>query len=215
MGPLICLHGFLGGPADWDFLRDEWDVRAPELLPDRDLESWGDDLAPGELLIGYSLGARLALHALLRHPERWRGAILIGANPGLEWETTRAERRARDYAWAERFRYEDWNTVLADWNAQPVFAGSEIPARDDGNREKHASMLELWSLGRQRAKWGELAQLRTPVLWLAGDRDEKFRGLAERAAAITGRLVIVPGAGHRVPWDAPEAIKNSIRHFWQ
>jgi 2-succinyl-6-hydroxy-2,4-cyclohexadiene-1-carboxylate synthase len=47
---------------------------------------------------------------------------------------------------------------------------------------------------------------------LAGEDDPKFVALAERlvAALPDAELVIVPGAGHGLPREAPEAIASAI-----
>ena len=48
---------------------------------------------------------------------------------------------------------------------------------------------------------------------MAGERDEKFRALAERmAAAIPDcRCEVVDGAGHAVQLERPEAVAAAIR----
>ena len=47
-------------------------------------------------LLGYSLGARFALHAALCAPERIARLVLISGTGGIEADDTRAERRRRD-----------------------------------------------------------------------------------------------------------------------
>ena len=87
---IYALHGFLGLPSDWaEFNGLEgvslFDTRLP--APSAGLTQWGKAFnafaEPGSLLLGYSLGGRLALHALCDNPGRWQGAILISAHPGL------------------------------------------------------------------------------------------------------------------------------------
>src|SRR5262249_17290408 len=61
---------------------------APAELADRTFADELDRLASllrggGVHLVGYSLGARLALALLARHPRLFRRATLIGAHPGL------------------------------------------------------------------------------------------------------------------------------------
>src|SRR5436853_6702916 len=53
---ITCLHGFLGLPRDWDFLREAgFEIETPPL----------DAIPPrGDVLLGYSMGRRLALRAL-------------------------------------------------------------------------------------------------------------------------------------------------------
>ena len=51
-----------------------------------------------------------------------------------------------------------------------------------------------------------------PVTLIAGERDAKFRAIADRmAAAIPGaRLVVAPGAGHAVHSRRPDAVAAAI-----
>ena len=56
--------------------------------------------------------------------------------------------------------------------------------------------------------WERLGELTMPATVLVGERDAKFVALGERlAGALPGaELVVVPGAGHGLPREAPEAI---------
>ena len=117
-GPLECwcLHGAAGMAADWrGFAKtlaatgigsravDLW--RFLECQP-MSLTEFGTALnadASGEVfrgssraLLGYSMGGRLALHALLEKDHPWQAAVIISAHPGLESEPERADRRASD-----------------------------------------------------------------------------------------------------------------------
>ena len=38
----------------------------------------------GDVLVGYSMGGRLGLHAALRDPDRYGGLVLIGTSAGIE-----------------------------------------------------------------------------------------------------------------------------------
>ena len=60
--------------------------------------------------------------------------------------------------------------------------------------------------------WDRLGELSMPVTLIAGERDAKFRAIAERmAVAIPGaRLVVAGGAGHAVHLEAPEVIANAL-----
>jgi predicted alpha/beta superfamily hydrolase len=95
---ITALHGFLGQGSDWDFLRDAgFVVDTPPL----------DAIPPqGDVLLGYSLGGRLALQALLGGA-RYQRAIFVSAGLGIEDEAARAARRAADEVWARRFEHDD------------------------------------------------------------------------------------------------------------
>jgi hypothetical protein len=55
---ITCLHGFLGLPSDWDFLRDAgFEIETPPL----------DAIPPrGDVLLGYSMGGRIGRAASSR-----------------------------------------------------------------------------------------------------------------------------------------------------
>lgn len=172
------------------------------------------------VLIGYSLGGRIALHALLAAPERWRAAVIVSAHPGLESEAECAARLAHDEAWARRFESEAWDDLMTAWHAQPVFAGRAptAPRREaDFDRAALAHALRAWSLGTQENLRPALRALRFPVLWLAGAEDAKFAALGREAAAALpeGRFEVVAGCAHRVPWEAPDAFLAHCRAFIQ
>lgn len=99
------MHGFLGKPEDWDFIRNEisnkFSVKVfavdcfaeAELTPDNNFSMWAvhfneyvkKRVQEGDhnILIAYSLGGRLGLHSLELDPILWRSSILISANPGF------------------------------------------------------------------------------------------------------------------------------------
>jgi 2-succinyl-6-hydroxy-2,4-cyclohexadiene-1-carboxylate synthase len=198
---ITCLHGFLGAPRDWNFLRDAgFAIETPKL----------DAIPPrGDTLVGYSLGGRLALRALLAGAQYER-AIFISTGLGIEGEPARAVRRASDEAWAHRFESEEWNAVIDAWNAQPVLAGPSLP-RSFSDYDSRA--LREWSSGALPPVASRLHELTIPTLWIAGTRDTKYVAEAQRAASLArdARVAIVEDAGHRVPWERPDAFMALLR----
>ena len=223
-----ALHGNLGSPGDWEGLElpgletiDLWSWQ--ERFPGISLETFGRrftesvvtrDRVP--VLLGYSLGGRLALQALAASMEQWKAVILVSVHPGLESEPERKERMIGDRDWAQRARNLPWPEFLEAWNAQPVLAG-QVPGREMGGlaerREAIARAFESWSLGLQQAMDLELVGCRTPVLVVHGERDEKFGTLASRftASLPEAEVRMIPGAGHRLPRETPGRLGEVIR----
>src|SRR5258706_692452 len=190
---ITCLHGFLGNPHDWDFIRDAGFTIEPPPL---------DAIPPhGDTLLGYSLGGRLGLHALLAGAQ-YKRAIFVSTGLGIEGESARADRRASDEAWARRFESEDFDSVIAAWNAQPVLAGPSL-ARTRDDYDPRA--LREWSSGALPPVALRLHELTMPTLWIAGARDAKYVAEAKRASSLVSaaQVVIIENAGHRVPWERP------------
>ncbi len=241
-GPLECwcLHGAVGMAADWrGFAKNLAGAgigsRAVDLWRFLDccpmpLTNFGKTLnaeASGEVfrgsgraLLGYSMGGRMALHALLEKGHPWQAAVIVSAHPGLESEQDRAARRAADAEWATRALAGNWQEFLTAWNAQAVFGTA--PIRDSQasgslvmRRREIARSFVDWSLGAQAPLWDRLGEISIPVLWIAGENDAKFLTLAHRAVSLmpNAALAIAPGGGHRVPWEAESWFAAQVARF--
>ena len=137
---LWCLHGFLGEGTDWDQF-DFPNAQKPHFFKGKlgnfGLKKWAKifnkrveeeaDQDEKHFLLGYSMGGRLALHALLADPELWSGAIIVSSHLGLESEEEKLQRKVKDEYWAEKFSTQKWDQVIADWNKQAVFQSKCMP----------------------------------------------------------------------------------------
>ncbi len=195
---ITALPGFLGLPPDWDFLRDA-----------------GFDLGDGgDVLLGYSMGGRLALQTLL-DGARYEKAIIVSA----AISPPDAGRLERDEAWARRFDSDEpWDSLMRDWNAQPVFGGEPNPLvriESDYDRRALAAALRQWSPAVLPPAGPRLHEIAIPLLWIAGERDARYAEEGRRAAAALprGELWICPNAGHRVPWEQPAAFISRIKEL--
>jgi 2-succinyl-6-hydroxy-2,4-cyclohexadiene-1-carboxylate synthase len=174
------------------------DVRADLVGAGALLAETGGD-APVDLL-GYSLGARVALRAALDHPEKVARLVLIGGTAGIDDPEARAERRRRDDALADEAE-RDVVGFLERWVRAPMFAGLRDPgldARRVNTAGGLASSLLLAGVGTQAPLWQRLGEVRCPVLAIAGADDVRFVIAGRRlvAGVRDGVLSLVPGAGH-------------------
>lgn len=236
-----CLHGAVGSAADWLPFRETWEragyaVRAVDLWRFLDCcpRSLADtatalnaEVASNEgenLLVGYSMGGRIGLHALLAENSPWNAAVIIGAHPGLESERERIERRQKDADWSVKCHRGEWQMFLQEWQAQPVLQGAGDGVVEWCDRaplhlrrkEIARSFLE-WSLGAQESLWPRLGEIGVPVLWLTGALDGKFTELAERACGLLPRAQrrVTAAAGHRLPWQRPEEFSRDVLEFFR
>ena len=207
MNRIVALHGNLGMPDDWLELEQlcglTFDKRClwePDAM----------EFDAGDILLGYSLGGRLALQAAVAAPEKFNKIIVLSAHAGLATEAERKARRLHDAVWAERALTLPWPEFLQRWDAQDVLGAS---CQDRSGLEKYRHEISRgftqWSLGRQADLREGLKELRCPLTWITGAQDEKFTQLASNAGA--GEHHIVKGAGHRVHFDQPLAVAELLR----
>jgi 2-succinyl-6-hydroxy-2,4-cyclohexadiene-1-carboxylate synthase len=236
------LHGAVGRSADWlEFaasMRYETAGVGSECCEVRRLDLWrfldccpmplsevGAVLAgqirridPDPVLVGYSMGGRLALHALLAEPKMWKAAVIVSAHPGLADEIERAERRLKDAEWSAMALKGAWSEFLEKWESQGVLEGAgDMPDRRvlKDRRASVARSFIDWSLGAQEDLSQQLDRIECPVLWVTGERDVKFTELAKAAVSRIPHADhhVVSESGHRVPWERPEAFVALCRKF--
>jgi 2-succinyl-6-hydroxy-2,4-cyclohexadiene-1-carboxylate synthase len=173
-------------------------------------------LAPDRFtLAGYSMGGRIALHAALQLQPRLERLVLVGASPGIEDPQERVARKQADDALAERIEAIGVEAFAHEWGAQPLFAGQpeRVAAAAHADRLRNraaglAAALRGLGTGVMEPLWERLGELTLPVTLVAGERDAKFREIAERMAERlpAARLVVIPGAGHAAHLEQPEAV---------
>jgi 2-succinyl-6-hydroxy-2,4-cyclohexadiene-1-carboxylate synthase len=169
------------------------------------------------MLVGYSMGGRIALHAAFTlKPRR---LILVGASPGLANAEERTARRRADDALADRIEQIGIEAFATEWGAQPLFEGQPERVRaaayaDRLRNTPHglANALRGLGTGVMEPLWDRLPELDLPVTLIAGERDEKFRSIAERMRERLPRaeLTVVPGAGHAAQLERPELVAAAI-----
>jgi 2-succinyl-6-hydroxy-2,4-cyclohexadiene-1-carboxylate synthase len=243
---VLFLHGFMGSSADWQDVAAAIGDRAFCIALDlpghgaslglapqaytmegtaRTVVRTLDDLeARRPVIVGYSMGGRLALYLALRYPERCAGLFLESASPGLESAGERAARRTADEEKANRLESGDFENFLSGWYRQPLFAPLareerllrrtlEVRRRNDPT--ELARSLRGMGTGSQPPLWRELEVLAVPALAVAGELDGKYAGISSRMASISPKVepVAVPGVGHIVHDEAPAQYAALLGRF--
>jgi 2-succinyl-6-hydroxy-2,4-cyclohexadiene-1-carboxylate synthase len=246
--PLLLLHGFTGSGATWDELAAAWSGErrtiAPDLLghgaseaprdPARyelrrqaaDLAALVEGLGGGTAdVIGYSMGARLALWLALEHPATVGRLVLESPSAGIADPAERARRRAADEDLAGFAEREGIGAFVERWTALPLFASqARLPGdvRDRVRRERLANTAAGLAASLRGAGQGampplhdRLAEIGRPPLVVAGALDPTGVARArEVAAAIPGaRLEVVADAGHAPHLERPGAFGDLVRAF--
>lgn len=237
---LIFLHGFSGDAGEWQPIGEQLSsfsrlyLDLPGHGGSAEVTATGFDEVAAQIqqtlehyhiqrywLIGYSLGGRVAMYIACQHrPVGLVGVIVEGGHPGLTDDASRAARWRSDSQWAARFRREPLHEVFADWYQQPVFASltadqraalTALRARNEG--PALAGMLLATSLAVQPDLRAALAARDYPFWYLCGERDSKFRALAEELLAPCH---VIESAGHNAHRENPAHVVESlakILHF--
>ncbi len=172
-------------------------------------------------LLGYSLGARVALHVVAGTTLPLRHVAFIGVTGGIENPAERDRRRQSDETMADHLESSgDVGQFLDAWLRRPLFDGlsSEAAARAERLRNSAsglASSLRLCGTGNQAPLWDRLSTLACPVLALAGSDDTRFAAHALRVARLAPHAVasLVPGGGHAVHLSQPDQTWRILRHW--
>jgi pimeloyl-ACP methyl ester carboxylesterase len=257
--PLLFVHGFGNEAHVWDDvappfapyyrtlaldLRGHGDSdRDPEGRYDydahvADLEAATAALGIGRLvLVGHSLGGRVAMRFAGRHPERMAGLVIVDSGPELDARgTVRIQLDVTRGGEAPSFGSETEYRALLARNypaARPEvltrMARHGLRRRPDGRLEP--KLDPGWFRLRQAASeqaarerearltrelWEALARVPCPTLVLRGAASDVLSAeVAERMeeALAHGRLVVVPRAGHSVMVDNPEGCREALAGF--
>jgi len=236
---VVLLHGFTHTGASWGpvvaALAERYRALAPDIRGHGaaagrspvTLDGVLEDLtaaAPERFtLVGYSMGGRIALHAALAPgiAPRVERLMLIGASPGIADPAERAERRAADDRLADEVEQMSIEEFARRWAQTPVLAGQpprvEAAVHADRLRNQLAGLagaLRGLGTGALPPLWDRLSEVRAPTTLIVGERDVKFRTIADEMvlALPAADVVVIPDVGHAVHLEAPERVAEAVAH---
>ncbi len=236
--PCVFLHGFLGAKEDWqemwNLLSDSFFCLGFDLFDLFDLPGHGpspistdylnvlsDEIArkaaPNPILIGYSLGGRLALQLAQADPSRYSHVIALSAHPGIMEEKERQARLTYDLQWIDKLKHLEMDAFLTQWYDQPLFRSlhkrpdllhSILEKRKTQDPKKMADVMSLLSPARQKA----ITAFHPRTLFLYGDEDEKYQKLY---STLPKEVCVrkIKQSGHVVHLENPKACAMRIQEW--
>ena len=177
------------------------------------------------LLLGYSMGGRIALYLAIHFPQYFQGAILESASPGLASQLERDRRIAKDSKLAEQLESSDFDLAnfIQQWYSKALFASlakhphypEAIARRLCNDPNQLAKSLRLIGLGTQPTLWKSLPQIQIPLLLIVGELDPKFVKINQMMAnsCAQASLYRINGTGHNVHFEATLQFSKLLQYF--
>ena len=231
---LIFLHYFGGGPRSWNDVVARLDgygagygAQTPDL---RSVGRWPGGYSVREaatnvmqiigeqsepfVLVGHSMGGKIAVEIAARAPENLRGCVLIAPSPPSPEPMSDADRA--DMLCGHGTREAAQRIVKGA-------AGSELSSEN----WEIAIEANLAYAERDWTNWIEIGtredvsaitkNVAVPVLVIAGELDENMSAKFLRGAVVepiaNARLEEIAGAGHLMPQEKPDEVARLIREF--
>ena len=238
--PIICLHGFGGSGLDFDALATHL-IREHRIiglnLPGHGGVEFNDDPRPSIVnaihtvcptpfvLMGYSMGGRIALELAQTSTLPITKLILIGTTPGYRNDIERHERIKFEAQVQARLTDETAESFESWWRTlPPIKTQDRMPEpfyREMLNRRRQNKLghlkasLRHFGTSQMYPMWSKLAQLDIPVMLLAGEDDEKYRQLAhEMDTQIKHSVVMtIADSGHAPHLESPRSTAAAMRQF--
>lgn len=244
--PVLLLHGLTGRASDWSpFVRPIREAGHRTIVLDllghgrsdspadparHAIERQAEDVATilrqldasPAFVVGYSMGARIALRLALIEPALVRGLILESPSAGIPDAKERAARLAADRTLADRIERDGIEAFVDAWEALAMFAperrlsaAARARLRRDRLRNRPAGLaasLRGAGQGVIEPLDGRLKQIRSPALVIAGALDTVG---VERAVAVarrvpTVRMLILPERGHAPHRETPARLRRIL-----
>lgn len=217
---VVALHGWGRDRSDFARALDGFDAVSVDLpgfgmTPPPD-EAWGteqyadrvvallEEVGRPVVVVGHSFGGRVAVRLAARRPELVRALVVTGAPIArLDGPRRRPALRYRFVRWAHRAGLVP-DAVME--RARQRFGSADYAAAQGVMRSVLVRVL-----GEDYAD--DLARIDVPVTLVWGQHDADVPvAVAEAARDVLadGRLVVVPDAGHGLPWQRPEPLHEAI-----
>lgn len=239
--PLVCFHGFSESGSTWDGIEvsgyrliridsmghgrsarpmEVGPYTLPQMLSDLHTVIYS---VAGEryALMGYSMGARLALLYALEYAEEVTHLVLESGSVGIEEEGERQARYVADRALAERIRAHDITWFSETWAKLEIFKTQQclppkVQQQIQGRRllnSPHALAFTLEGSGQGSMPYvgHRLGELTMPVCYISGELDTKYTAIGAQYFDDVHR--IVPQVGHNVHVEAPTAYQQMLEEF--
>lgn len=247
--PVLFLHGFTGSAGDWDFVTKNISSLFTPIFVD--LVGHGSSAAPDNMekyfeknqleildkltdflsikniiLVGYSMGGRLALAFSIIYPEKIKGLVLESSSCGIKDNNERNERIKSDELLASSIAANGVSKFIDYWMSIPLFKSlAKIDsAKVQNMKEKKIKTNSInglknslvgFSQGKMNYYGNSLSKLKVKLLFICGDLDKKYCNIGKNITQNSSKfeLQIVNDCGHNVHFEKPEEFLKLLNTF--
>jgi pimeloyl-ACP methyl ester carboxylesterase len=218
---VVALHGWARTHADFDRLLDGCDAVALDLpghgaTPEPPAD-WGSPqyaalvadvlraLSEPPVVLGHSLGGRVAVHLAAAYPELLRGLVLTGA------PLIRVAATGKPKASYRVVRALNRRGLISEGRMEAARLKYNAPEY----RNASPGMRPVWMRLVAENYDVAIAAVRCPLRLVWGDDDTAapLAGARELAQRTGAPLEVVAGAGHMTPLTAPDALRAALKEL--
>ncbi len=245
---IIFLHGFTGSSEDWNDILPGIDDRFNKITVD--LLGHGKSDSPNDpslyswelqveqinkiinhfteekvILVGYSMGGRLALCYTYTYPERLFGLILESSSPGIKNKSQREKRIKDDEEFSKFISTHTTEEFIDIWTEKEIFTTqlrfSEAKRNEikknkiKNNRVGLSNSLYGFSTGKMPYLFNQFNNFNISTLLLTGELDTKFTSLNKSIVKQFpfAEHRIIKNAGHTIHLEEPEKFIDAANSF--
>jgi 2-succinyl-6-hydroxy-2,4-cyclohexadiene-1-carboxylate synthase len=249
--PILFLHGFTGSSNDWEFIVGNLSSGYTPIFID--LIGHGSSSSPPDILnyseenqikiindlleflsikeiilVGYSMGGRLALSFTINYPRKVKALVLESSSFGIEDQAVRKERILSDNELAKIIENKGIINFINFWMNIPLFESMQNMSSTEIEKLKKRKISENnivglknsligFSQGNMNYLGNSLKTVEVDVFILAGELDEKYCRIAEdlHRKIQNSKVKIVSDCGHNVHFEKPEEFLKFLNGFLQ
>ena len=242
----VFLHGFTGSMKTWEPIIEDLPENARYIAID--LLGHGKTASPSEprryemqeqlydlhellnslqvsnfVLVGYSMGGRVALAYALAYPGHVKHLVLESASPGLQTPIEQKARIIEDEKLADKIETGGIESFIDFWQNIPLFDSQkkldELKIKTIRQERLQQSPVGLANslkgigTGQQPSYWAHLEQLKIPVTLITGELDQKFNLIAQQMQNCFPNCqhIQVSAVGHAIHVENPVQFATIIK----
>ena len=237
MPTFLALHYWAGAGHEYDHLRSLLPAGTALLAPDlpgfgaqavptgfdysvRAYADWVAEFVATQkleeyVLIGHSMGGKIALALAARQPAGLRGLVLLSPSPPTPEPISEEDRAASLAAYGQHLEAEKTATKIV---IRPVAKEARQMVIADNLRTSHAAWDAWLEHGSKEDISALMPAIQVPCHLLVGDADHAIPLAAQRQQTMPllpagSPLVVVPEAGHLLPIEVPDIVLEVLLKF--